>query len=125
LTPRNDFTAEKTTGGEWRAASGERRAAELNLAAGNLRSAEDHARRALTADEWSEPAHRILIAAALARGDRSGAARALMECEKMLDRLGVRPDPQTQMLRRHIFDAAPTASGSRPTHTTAIEIVAV
>ncbi len=86
------------------------RAAELNLAAGNMRSARNHARRVLTADEWCEPAHRILIAVALAGGDRGGAARALTECEEMLDSLGVRPDPQTQMLRRHILASAPTAS---------------
>jgi DNA-binding SARP family transcriptional activator len=85
------------------------RAAELNLAAGNLCSARSHALRALTADEWCERAHRILIAVALARGDRAGAARALTECEKMLESLGVRPDPQTEMLRRHIFAAERTS----------------
>jgi DNA-binding SARP family transcriptional activator len=87
------------------------RAAELNLAAGNLPSARSHALRALAAEEWSEPAHRILIAVALARGDRGGAARALSECETMLASLGVRPDPQTQMLRRHVLTAAPTPLG--------------
>jgi DNA-binding SARP family transcriptional activator len=90
------------------------RAAELNLAGGNIHSARNHALRALAADEWCEPAHRILIAVALARGDRGGAARALTECETMLDSLGVRPDPQTQMLRRNVFAAAPTPSGGRP-----------
>jgi DNA-binding SARP family transcriptional activator len=84
------------------------RAAELNLAAGNLGAARSHALRALAAEEWCEPAHRILIAVALARGDRGGAARALTECETMLASLGVRPDPQTQMLRRHVLTAAPT-----------------
>ena len=94
------------------------RAAELNLAAGNIRAARNHARRALTADEWCEPAHRVLIAVALARGDRGGAARALTECETMLDSLGVGPDPQTQMLRRHVLAAAPTPSERRSAPTT-------
>jgi hypothetical protein len=64
-----------------------------------------------TVDEWCEPAHRVLIAVALARGDRGGAAKALIECQTMLESLGVRPDPQTQMLRRHVLAAAPTTSG--------------
>jgi DNA-binding SARP family transcriptional activator len=93
------------------------RAAELNLAARNIRVARSHAWRALTADKWSEPAHRILIAVALARGDRGGAVRALTECEAMLDSLGVGPDPQTQMLRRQIFAAAPSSSDGRPRPT--------
>jgi DNA-binding SARP family transcriptional activator len=87
------------------------RAAELNLAAGNLPSARSHALRALAAEEWCEPAHRILIAVALARGDQGGAAKALTECETMLASLGVRPDPQTQMLRRHVLNAPPPPSG--------------
>ena len=95
------------------------RAAELNLAAGNLQVARSHALRALTADEWCEPAHRILIAVALARGDRGGAARALAECDTMLHGLGVQPDPRTQMLRRHVLGVplSPAGAAIRADHT--------
>ena len=78
------------------------RAAELSLAAGRLDRAQAHARRALATDEWSEPAHRVLIAAALATGDHLGAARALAACERMLADLGVAPAPETSMLRRRL-----------------------
>jgi LuxR family transcriptional regulator, maltose regulon positive regulatory protein len=78
------------------------RAAELSLAAGRFDGAEAHARRALAADEWSEPAHRVLIAAALAAGDHLAAGRALAACERMLAELGVAPAPETSMLRRRL-----------------------
>jgi DNA-binding SARP family transcriptional activator len=81
------------------------RAAELHLAAGHTERAARHGRRALAADEWSEPAYRTLIAAALARGDGSGAARLLCECDGMLAGLGVAAGEQTEMLRRRL--AAP------------------
>ncbi len=81
------------------------RAAELHLAAGRTEFAVRHARRALAADEWYEPAYRTLIAAALARGDGSGAARVLGECDAMLAGLGVAAGEQTEMLRRRL--AAP------------------
>ena len=48
------------------------RAAELHLAAGRVDPAVRHARRALAADQWCEPAYRVLIAAAL--GEATGAA---------------------------------------------------
>ena len=61
----------------------------------------------LAVDEWSEPAHRILIASALTEGGRSAAARALAECDAMLADLGVRPGAETEMLRRRLdVDAA-------------------
>jgi hypothetical protein len=52
------------------------------------------------ADECCEPAHRILTAVDLARGDRGATARALAKCDTMLQNLGVQPDPRTAMLRR-------------------------
>ncbi|MGI9030394.1 MAG: BTAD domain-containing putative transcriptional regulator [Ilumatobacteraceae bacterium] len=67
------------------------RAAELALADGDTAAARRHARRALAVDEWSEPAHRVLIAAAAADGDRAGAARATTACRRMLTDLGVDP----------------------------------
>ena len=80
-------------------------AAGLHLAAGYTEPAERHARRALAADEWYEPAYRPLLAAALVRGDGSGAARILEECDAMLAGLGVAAGEQTEMLRRRL--AAP------------------
>ena len=78
------------------------RAGELSLAAGDTTAARRHARRALSADDWSEPAHRVLIAAALCDGDRAGAARAVAACDDMLADLGVVPGPETMMLVRQI-----------------------
>lgn len=67
------------------------RAAELALAAGETAAARRGAGRALDVDEWSEPAHRVLIAAAAADGDRAGAARATAACRRMLCELGLDP----------------------------------
>jgi LuxR family transcriptional regulator, maltose regulon positive regulatory protein len=78
------------------------RVGELHLAGGHPRAAVQAARRALAADEWSERAHCILIAVALAQGDRCGAFRALGACDAMLDDLGVGAGEQTEMLRRRL-----------------------
>ena len=78
------------------------RAAELHLSAGRADAAVRHARRALAADQWCEPAYRALIAAALARGDGSGALRLLDECDGMLAELGIAAGEQTEMLRRRL-----------------------
>ena len=78
------------------------RAGELHLAAGRTADARRHARRALGSDAWCEPAHRVLVAAALADGDRAGAARALAACDAMLADLGVTPDADTDVLRRQV-----------------------
>jgi LuxR family transcriptional regulator, maltose regulon positive regulatory protein len=78
------------------------RAAELHLASGCLVWAVECARRALVANQWSEPAYRVLIAAALSRGDRCGAQRLLDLCDAMLVDLGTGADPQTELLRRRL-----------------------
>jgi LuxR family maltose regulon positive regulatory protein len=83
------------------------RAGELHVAAGRTGLARRNARRALEADEWSEAAHRVLIAAALADGDRAGAVRAMSECDAMLADLGVEAAPATDMLRRRLHVATP------------------
>jgi DNA-binding SARP family transcriptional activator len=90
---------------ERRFVDGSVRAAELALAAGSAADACRHAERALAADEWSEAAHRVLVAARLAEGDRLGAARALARCEEMLGSLGVAPDHHTEALRRRLRSA--------------------
>ena len=67
------------------------RAGELFTAANEPDRAEDLARRALTVDEWSEPAFGVLASAALVRGDRAGALRAIERGREMLRDLGVEP----------------------------------
>jgi LuxR family transcriptional regulator, maltose regulon positive regulatory protein len=81
------------------------RAGELLVGAGDLDRAEEVARKAVAADPWSEDAHGVLVAAALARGDRSAARRALDRSLAALADLGVDPSPQTQSLRRRVRGA--------------------
>jgi LuxR family maltose regulon positive regulatory protein len=78
------------------------RAGELHLAEGDTLAARLLARRALAVDAWSESAHRVLVAAALADDDRCGAARALAECDNRLAELGVSASAETEMLRRRL-----------------------
>jgi LuxR family transcriptional regulator, maltose regulon positive regulatory protein len=79
------------------------RAGELCLAAERAGAARIYATRALEADEWCEPAHRILIGAALASSDRSGALRAFAQCDAMLAGLGIGADAETEVLRRRLL----------------------
>ena len=78
------------------------RTGELALAAGDTAAARRAAHRALAVDDWSESAHRVLIAAALADGDHAGAARAAAACDELLTELGVAAGPETQMLIRRL-----------------------
>jgi DNA-binding SARP family transcriptional activator/tetratricopeptide (TPR) repeat protein len=78
------------------------RAGELLVGAGDLDRAEAVARRAVAADPWAEDAHGVLVAAALSRGDRSAARRALDQGLAALADLGVDPSPRTQSLRRRV-----------------------
>jgi DNA-binding SARP family transcriptional activator len=85
------------------------RAGELLLGLGDLDRAEQVARRAVAADPWAEDAHGVLVAAALARGDRSAARRALDRSLAALADLGVDPSPRTQSLRRRVRGADASA----------------
>ena len=78
------------------------RTGELALAAGDTAAARRAAHHALAVDDWSEAAHRVLIAAALADGDHAGAARAAVACDHLLTELGVVAGPATQMLIRRL-----------------------
>jgi DNA-binding SARP family transcriptional activator len=78
------------------------RAGELRLGIGDIDRALAIAARALDAEPWSEAAHRLAIAAHLARGDRASARRAYDRCAAALGELGVDPDPATEMLARTI-----------------------
>jgi DNA-binding SARP family transcriptional activator/ATP/maltotriose-dependent transcriptional regulator MalT len=81
------------------------RAGELLVGLGDLDRAEEVARRAVAVDPWAEDAHGVLVAAALARGDRSAARRALDRGLAALADLGVDPSQQTQSLRRRVRGA--------------------
>ena len=82
------------------------RAAELLAASNELDRAEGLARRALTVDEWSEPAYGVLTSVALARGDWSAALRVLELCQTMLHDLGVEPSDATRRLVRRARSSA-------------------
>ena len=86
--------------------TGSVRAGELQLAAGDVDRALLLATRAIEAESWSEAAHRLAIAAHLARGDRGSARRALDRCHRALDDLGVGPDELTVMLERAVLGSA-------------------
>ena len=78
------------------------RAGELTLAGGDPEEALRLAGRALESEPWSEGAHRLSVAAHLARGDRAAAHRAMETCLAQLDDLGVRPTEDTEIVLRAI-----------------------
>ena len=78
------------------------RAGELTLAAGDPGQALRLASRALESEPWSEGAHRLSVAAHLARGDRAAARRAMATCLRQLDDLGVPPTEDTEIVLRAI-----------------------
>ncbi len=78
------------------------RAGELTLAAGEPGEALQLASRALEAEPWSEPAHRLAVAAHVARGDRAAARRAMDTCVRQLDELGVPPTEDTEIVFRAV-----------------------
>jgi DNA-binding SARP family transcriptional activator len=78
------------------------RAGQLLLGRGDPEQAQAVAHRALTVDQWSEDAYAVLVGAALARGDRSGAHRLLQRCREALDEMGATPSPATQQLARRL-----------------------
>lgn len=78
------------------------RAGELTLAAGDAEAALRLAARALESEPWSEGAHRLTVAAHLARGDRAAARRAGETCRRQLDDLGVPPTEDTEIVLRAI-----------------------
>jgi DNA-binding SARP family transcriptional activator len=84
------------------------RAGQLLLGRGDVEQAEAVAHRALAADPWSEEAYAVLVGAALARRDRSGALRVLTRCLEALQDLGVDPSPTTQQLQRRVQGTSPT-----------------
>ncbi|AZO44295.1 alpha/beta hydrolase [Mesorhizobium sp. M7D.F.Ca.US.005.01.1.1] len=77
------------------------RLVEAKIAGGEPRDAVVHATRLAALDPLSESAHRHLIRAHLAAGDRAAAERQGETCTRLLrDELGVAPDPATLALLR-------------------------
>lgn len=77
------------------------RLVEARIAGGDARGAVVHATRLAALDPLSESAHRHLIRAHLAAGDRAAAERQGETCTRLLrDELGVAPDPATLALLR-------------------------
>jgi LuxR family maltose regulon positive regulatory protein len=79
-------------------------AGELTLATGEADEALRLASRALEEEPYSEPAHRLAIAAHLARGDVAAAHRALTACKRRLDELDLEPSEDLQILERSLTD---------------------
>lgn len=73
--------------------------AEVWIAQGDPSLAARDASEAIEIDPYRESAHRLLIRAHLAAGDRGAAARALDVCRRIFaDELGVTPSPATIVL---------------------------
>lgn len=71
--------------------------------AGDHAAVRDAAGRALQLEPWREEAHRQLMTATAALGDRAGALAQYERCARALhDELGVTPDPRTTALRDRI-----------------------
>lgn len=79
------------------------RAGELLIAKGEADRALTIATRAVETEPWSEPAHRLSIAAHLARRDCASARRALGRCHAALDEMGAEPTRETVMLERAVL----------------------
>jgi DNA-binding SARP family transcriptional activator/pimeloyl-ACP methyl ester carboxylesterase len=74
---------------------------EAKIAGGEPRPAVVHATRLVGLDPLSESAHRHLIRAHLAAGDRAAAERQIEFCARLLrEELGITPDPATLALVR-------------------------
>jgi DNA-binding SARP family transcriptional activator len=84
------------------------RAGHLLLGRGDAEKAQSLAYRVLAVDQWSEEAYAVLIGAALARGDRSGARRLLARCLDVLEDLGADPSEATQQLSRRVGATVPS-----------------
>lgn len=82
-------------------------AGELTLAAGEPDEALRLASRALEEEPYSEPAHRLAIAAHADRGDLAAAHRARATCRRQLDELGLEPSEELQILERSLPARAP------------------
>jgi DNA-binding SARP family transcriptional activator len=82
------------------------RAGQLLLGRGDAEQAGAVAHRALAVDRFAEDAYAVLVGAALARGDRSGARRMLERCRTALHEIGADLSAPTERLARRLPGAA-------------------
>jgi DNA-binding SARP family transcriptional activator len=86
--------------------------AEVWIEQGDPALAARDAAEAIEIDPYRESAHRLLIRAHLAAGDRGAAARALDACRRVFeDELGVTPSPATSDLLSEALAQTPQRSG--------------
>ena len=78
------------------------RAGELLVSKGTADAAIVMAERAIEAEPWSEPAHRVLAEGRMALGDLAGARRAYDACVAAAAELGAAPTAETAMLGRRL-----------------------
>ena len=91
--------------------------AEIWIEQGDAALAARDAAEAIEIDPYRESAHRLLIRAYLAAGDRGAAARALEACRRVLEEeLGVTPSPATLALIALSGAAASGRAEPRPFH---------
>lgn len=79
---------------------------------GDHRRALQVARVALVGDPVDEVAHRVVIAAHAATGDRAAALAAYERCRGSLRELGISPDPATEALHLAVLAAEPSVRAS-------------
>lgn len=88
--------------------------AEVWIAQGDAALAARDATEAIEIDPYRESAHRLLIRAYVAAGDRGAAARALEACRRVLEEeLGVTPSQATLDLVGPVRRATPASAGGR------------
>jgi predicted ATPase/DNA-binding SARP family transcriptional activator len=89
--------------------------AEAALLLGRSATAADAARRLLERNELDERAHRVLIRALAASGDRAGAIHAYEVCRALLsDRLGTDPGPETTAVYLDVLRSGSSGAGNLP-----------
>jgi DNA-binding SARP family transcriptional activator len=93
--------------------------AEVWITQGDAALAARDAAEAIEIDPYRESAHRLLIRAHLAAGDRGAAARALEACRRVLEEeLGVSPSQETLDLVGPARRATPASTGARGSRST-------
>lgn len=89
--------------------------AESALLLGRSATAADAARRLLERNDLDERAHRVLIRALAASGDRAGAIHAYETCRALLaDRLGTDPGPETTAVYLDVLRSGASGTGNLP-----------
>jgi DNA-binding SARP family transcriptional activator len=82
------------------------RCAELLVATGRSPDAVEVISPVLAVEPWSEPSHRVLVAAHLDHGDVAAARRAMATCHAALVELGGPSEEPTHMLERRLTHRA-------------------